>query len=345
MAKSKPKTYNHYVPQFYLKNFSGNDSIGVYNFERKKFVDETAIRKVGGREHLYGNDDKLENWFQDLEGKWAEIIKNILQQEKIPRDSTEYTYLLIFVYLSDIRGAEVADRFHDFKLQEGKNVARILKEQGKLNMPEEVIDNLTLKIDRPNLVYIQGMQKLISIISELCPLLIINESDVDFITSDVPVVKYNKWFIEREYMHPCGFGHMGAHCFIPLSPRVCFCLYDDGVYNNQYGKKDRIRIYQSKVVSELNSLFIENAYKEIYYRKGMKERLEQYVREKRIEKNEPWSLGAPQTGLLQKLSSRGVYAKIDLPMFKTYSFFRTAPFPYGDEIGPLREEAYKKMGE
>lgn len=32
MSKKKQKTYNHYVPQFYLKNFSGNDSIGsVYD--------------------------------------------------------------------------------------------------------------------------------------------------------------------------------------------------------------------------------------------------------------------------------------------------------------------------
>lgn len=210
ISKKKPKTYNHYVPQFYLKNFSGNNSIGVYNFERNKFIDEAAIRKVGGKDHLYGKDQCLEDWFQNLEGHWSIVVNDILRTEKIPQDSTQYTYLLMFVYLSDVRVAEVADKYHDFKLQEGKNAARILKEQGKLNLSEDFIDNLTLEIDRPNLVYIQGMPKMIRIISGLTPLLIINESKVDFIASDVPVTKYNKWFIERNYKHPCGFGHMGA---------------------------------------------------------------------------------------------------------------------------------------
>lgn len=341
--RKKPKTYNHYVPQFYLKNFSSNNSIGVYNFDRKEFVDEASIRKVGGRDYLYGNDSKLEDWFQNLEAQWALIIKNVLQTEKIPRDSTKYTYLLMFVYLSDVRGAEAADQFHNFKLQEGKNVAKILKEQGKLQLSEEDIDNLILEIDRPNLIYIQNMKEMISVISGLCPLLIINESSVNFITSDVPVAKYNKWFIEREYRHPCGFGHVGMQCFLPLSPKVCFCLYDDSVYNNQYGKKDRIRLYQEHAVMELNRMFIANAYSEIYYQKDTKEKLEQVVSEKKAIKNEDWSLGNPKIGYLQKISSRGIYEEIDLPIFKTYSFFRTAPFPYADKVGPLREEVYKLL--
>ena len=58
ISKKKPKTYNHYVPQFYLKNFSGNNSIGVYNFERNKFIDEAAIRKVGGKDYT----EKINVW-------------------------------------------------------------------------------------------------------------------------------------------------------------------------------------------------------------------------------------------------------------------------------------------
>lgn len=345
ISKKEPKTYNHYVPQFYSKNFSGNNSIGVYNFERNKFIDEAAIRKVGGKDHLYGKDQCLEDWFQNLEGHWSIVVNDILRTEKIPQDSTQYTYLLMFVYLSDVRVAEVADKYHDFKLQEGKNVARILKEQGKLNLSEDFIDNLTLEIDRPNLVYIQGMPKMIRIISGLTPLLIINESKVDFITSDVPVTKYNKWFIERNYKHPCGFGHMGAQCFIPLSPKICFCLYDDIVYQNKYSKKDRIRIYDDETIMEFNRLFVENSYKEIYYEKAMHEKLNQIVHDKKAIEGDVWNIGNPQTGYLQRISNRGVYKNRYFPMFKVRSFFKTAPFPYGDERGPLRKEAYEILNE
>lgn len=345
MSKKKPKTYNHYVSQFYLKNFSGNDSIGRYNFDRKEFVKEAAIRNTAGRDFLYGKNSDLEDWFQNLEGVWATIIRNILLYEKIPMDSVEYTYLLMFVYLSDVRTAETADEFKRIKLEEGKNVARILANQGKIEISNGFIESLDVQIDRPNLSYIQGMKELIPIISDLCPLIIVNESKIGFITSDAPVVKYNQWFWERGYKHPFGFGHMGCQCFVPLSAKICFCLYDDIVYKNQFGNKGRIRLYNEKDVEELNRLFMRNSYAEIYYRKNEEEWVRKNVMEKVAEEKEEWILENPQIGYLQKISRRSVYDIVKLPMFKINSFFKTVPFPYTDETGPLRKVVYEKMDE
>lgn len=345
MSKKAPKTYNHYVPQFYLKNFSGNNSIGRYNFGRKEFVDEVAIKDTAGRNFLYGKNSDLEDWFQNLEGIWATIIRNILLYEKFPMDSVEYTYLIMFVYLSDVRVAEIADEFKRTNLEEGKNVARILADQGKIEISDEFIENLDVQIDRPNLPYIQGMKKIIPIISDLCPLIIVNESGLGFITSDVPVVKYNQWFLERGYRHPFGFGHMGCQCFVPLSAKICFCLFDDIVYKNQFGNKGRIRLYDEKDVEELNRLFMLNSYAEIYYRKNEEEWLRKNIREKVTEEKDEWILGSPQIGYLQKISMRSVYDRVKLPMFKTNAFFKTAPFPYSDEVGPLRKAVYEKMDE
>jgi len=345
MSKKADKTYNHYVPQFYLKNFSGNNSIGVYSFDSNRFVKEAAIRNNAGRDFLYGQDSSLEDWFGKLEGIWATIIRNILLYEKTPIDSVEYTYLLMFVYLSDVRIAEIADDFKRSKLEEGKNVARMLADQGKIEVSDDFIENLDVQIDRPNLSYIQGMKNIIPIIADLCPLIIVNESKIGFITSDVPVVKYNQWFLERGYKHPYGFGHMGCQCFMPLSAKICFCLYDDTVYKNQFGNKGRIRLYDEKDVEELNQLFILNSYSEIYYRKEEEEWLRKNVGEKVIEKKDEWVLGNPQIGYMQKISRRSVYDVIRLPMFKTVAFFRTAPFPYSDEAGPLRKAVYEKMNQ
>ncbi len=345
MSKKKPKTYNHYVPQFYLKNFSGNNSIGRYNFCRKEFIDKVAISHTAGRDFLYGKNSDLEDWFQDLEGVWATTIRNILLYEKIPMDSVEYTYLLIFVYLSDVRIAEIADEFKTTVLEEGKNVARILANQGKFEVSDEFIENLDVQIDRSNLSYIQGMKKMVPIISDLCPLIIVNESKIGFITSDVPVVKYNQWFLERGYRHSFGFGHMGCQCFVPLSAKICFCLYDDIVYKNQFGHKGRIRLYDEKDVEELNRLFMLNSYAEIYYRKNEEEWLRKNIEEKVTEEKDEWIWGNPQMGYLQKVSRRSVYDIVKLPMFKTNAFFKTAPFPYSDEVGPLRKAVYEKMDE
>lgn len=343
MSKKDSKTYNHYVSKFYLRNFSGNDSIGLYNFARKEFTDEAAIRRTGGRDFLYGKDSSLEDWFQNLEGIWATIIRNILLYEKYPVDSTEYAHLLMFVYLSSVRIAEIADECKKATLEEGKNAARMLADQGKIEISDEFLENLDVQINRPNLPYIQGMRKMIPIISDLCPLIIVNESKLGFITSDNPVVKYNQWFLERGYRHPYGFAHMGCQCFVPLSARICFCLYDDIVYKNQFGCKGRIRLYGEKEIEELNRLFLQNSYEEIYYRKNERDWLEKNVGKKVMEPKEEWSFGNPQAGYLQKIESRSVYSIVKLPMFKTIPFFRTAPFPYSDQAGPLRKVAYNKL--
>lgn len=340
--KKEDKTYNHYVPQFYLRNFSGNNSIGFYNFDRKKFVDVAAIDKNGGRNFLYGKDNNLEDWFTNLEGKWATIINNILTHEKVPIDSTDYTYLLMFIYLSDVRVAEKADDFKRNKLEEFKNIAKILAAQKKISLSDNDIENLDVIIDRPNLSYIQGMTNLIPIISDLSPMIIINESKLGFITSDVPIAKYNQWFIERGYEHPYGFGHIGFQCFVPLSPKICFCLYDDNVYKNQYSNKGRIRLYNESDVEQLNKLFIHNSYKEVYYEIGTRVWLERNVEIKSENTAEEWIMGSPEHGYLQKISNRSVYEIIKLPMFKTNSFFKTAPLPY-NEAGPIRKAAYEKM--
>lgn len=82
----------------------------------------------------------------------------------------------MFVYLSDVRVAEKADDFKRNKLEEFKSIAKILATQNRISLSESDIENLDVVIDRPNLPYIQGMKNLIPIISELCPMIIINET-------------------------------------------------------------------------------------------------------------------------------------------------------------------------
>ena len=96
---------------------------------------------------------------------------------------------------------------------------------------------------------------------------------------------------------------------------------------------------------EFNRLFVENSYKEIYYEKAMHEKLNQIVHDKKAIEGDVWNIGNPQTGYLQRISNRGVYKNRYFPMFKVRSFFKTAPFPYGDERGPLRKEAYEILNE
>ena len=90
---------------------------------------------------------------------------------------------------------------------------------------------------------------------------------------------------------------------------------------------------------------VNNSYKEIYYRKEVENNLDSIVRKKKSIEEGNWCIGNPSNGYLQKIESRGNYEKVSLPMFKIRPFFKTAPFPYSDEVGPLREEAYSVLNE
>lgn len=344
MGKKTKRRYDHYVPQFYLRNFSSNKSIGFYNFKIKKFVDKVAIHDIGGRNYFNGKDIKLEKWFIDLEGTWTTIFNNILLHEKVPMDSTEYTYLLMFVYLSDVRVAEKADNFRIAKSEEGRNLAKMMVTQNKITLSDDEIENLDVEIDMPNLTYIQGMKDMIQILSDLCPLIIVNESRIGFVTSDVPVAKYNQWFVERGYKHPYGYGHVGFQCFVPLSPKICFCLYDKNVYDNKFSNKERIRLYSEANVEELNKLFIQNAYEEVYYEIATRQWLENNIGIRTKSERDEWILGDHRSEFIQKVSERSVYDVVKLSMFKTNAIFKTAPFPY-DEAGPIRKTAYEIMNQ
>lgn len=52
----------HYVPQFYLSNFSDKKwkNIGFFRFDRQKFVRNAAISSVAYRDNLYDNNDEVE---------------------------------------------------------------------------------------------------------------------------------------------------------------------------------------------------------------------------------------------------------------------------------------------
>ncbi len=50
----------HYVPQFYLRNFGVGDSIALFNLKRRVHVDCASIPGQCQRAYLYGKDGPVE---------------------------------------------------------------------------------------------------------------------------------------------------------------------------------------------------------------------------------------------------------------------------------------------
>ena len=72
------KKRQHYVPRFYLKNFSINSegkAIGIYNVEKCKFIPSGSLKSQAYENYFYGEDEKqrgqvnfsYQGWLAELE--------------------------------------------------------------------------------------------------------------------------------------------------------------------------------------------------------------------------------------------------------------------------------------
>ncbi|MBE5773933.1 MAG: DUF4238 domain-containing protein [Clostridiales bacterium] len=263
--------YHHYVPQMYLRAFSQNNkSIGGYILSENKYVNNMSIAGICGRKYLYGEDLEVERWFSDLESIWSSIIRKIISSESLELSPDEWTYLYMFIYLSEARTSMAADRLDDIVTKTYKIAALTARNHGKLEMTDDRIRQLQVRGDKPNLPLLKAFPKGIEVIEDLIPVLLINHTSREFITSDNPVLRYNYLFIMRNYLSNYGLGHVGIQLFYPLNPILCLMLYDGGVYNlkSENGKKI---INAPDQIIELNKLFARNARNLVLFQNTTKE--------------------------------------------------------------------------
>ena len=82
--KKAQKKRQHYVPQFYLRNFSKDEHyIYIYNLKSGK-IEEGPISRTCEKKYFYGKDDEFENILERIETDHSKIIHNILKQNIPP---------------------------------------------------------------------------------------------------------------------------------------------------------------------------------------------------------------------------------------------------------------------
>ena len=259
------KKDQHYVPKFYLKNFSKNKkSLGMLRRSGFRVVEYASINQIAYRDYMYGKDGFLEEWLSKCERKWSQVIRYFFlgDDSECANPSEYYQLLLHFVIISLARTAKVADSyrllFDNFKKMFDETEAS----GGALAFNRE---EFFADYDIPNNLPIDVANNLLNILSDLKPLTIINESGRGFITSDNPVTLYNPLYARRNYRVNYGLGSGGIVIFLPLSPTICFRLYDLEVYDEKSVDGSNIIIRSKNQINELNRLFTKNAYEAIYW--------------------------------------------------------------------------------
>ena len=254
------KKYQHFVPKFYLRFFSNDGkSVGTYIFKHQKYVKIAPLNSIGGSNYLYGEDGEIEDWFQELEGKWDKILKEIINSNSLNISIEEYVYILMFIYLSDARNKANADLQNKFINELSVINHNLSNSDTKYKFTDKIAE-----FDIPNYNSLAIMNDIIPLLFDLKLVLIINDTNNQFITSDCIVSRYNQFLLEKNFKQGYAYASVGLECFVPISPKHCLCLYDNDVYESK-SKGHIIIIKNPTEINKLNKMFIHNSDKNLFF--------------------------------------------------------------------------------
>ena len=246
------KKKQHYVPKFYLRNFAdfSRKSINLFNIPSNKFVSQGALKNQAYSDYFYGKDAVVENALQDIETAVSSIIKNCIENRKIPPyGSEEHIILLTFIVFQFSRTRYSGEMINEILNSLTKKIfshdPRVKGDLDKVSVGFENPATYALGIAAGNIPLMLDMKYK----------LIVNTTQIPIITSDNPVVAYNQFLEGRKVPGGItGLATKGLQMFLPLSRDILLVFYDDTVYRVGNRKDSVVTVNNKLDIDYLNLL-------------------------------------------------------------------------------------------
>jgi hypothetical protein len=263
------KKNQHYIPKFYLRNFSylnNKKQIGIYNIENSFFYSKSKLKTQGSKNFFYGKDGIIEDNLSLVEVYLAKSINTIISNFKLPKRNCEnYQSLLSFVALTDLRSPvsvkAMNQMYNSMEASINELDASFLE---KNPIPErndqDIIEGL-----------LSMASTVVDIIYDLEVKLLINETKTPFISSDFPIVKYNQYLEGKTSSSTSGFGVKGLQIIFPINDKLSIILFDNSIYKIGNKRDNYLIIKSEKDVDSLNLLQFVNCLSTIYFNEKVSE--------------------------------------------------------------------------
>ena len=219
MAESKKQ---HYVPQFYLRNFSKDGkTIGCCHckIEEKRsiIINEAPIKFQACKDYFYTKDVRLEKEFSKVEGQANILIKKILSSEQIRLTAYEEESLKQYIFFQHIRTPFYANEHESMMVQFYHQIA-----------PED--KDVEIKLEGKQIFVLQTfLPKIAEFVKPFRAIILENKTDLPFVTSPEPVILLNPYQIKRKN-YIFGSATHGSMYYIPLSSKKAIILYNPLAY-------------------------------------------------------------------------------------------------------------------
>ncbi|QXG46564.1 DUF4238 domain-containing protein [Pseudomonas syringae] len=261
---------HHYVPKFYLKNFSQNSlSINIYNIFRDKTINNANLKNQCYKDYFYGKNDKVEKALAGIEGAASEIFREIIRNQSAPWPFTkEHMRLVLFVLIQHSRTTYAVDVLNEMT---DKFAKKMVATEKSLNLQD--FDKIKVSITDAGAFSVATATSALHLVLDLkCKILIAKEG-AEFITSDNPAILYNQLFEDMDYMSAIGLSCKGLQIFLPISPTILLHYYDSDCYKLGHRKSNTVRITELRDMDSLNLLQLVNASENVYFSDAQKSRI------------------------------------------------------------------------
>jgi hypothetical protein len=269
----KDKISQHYIPIFYLKNFSYEQKgiqLSMFNKPSDKYIESASLESQASEKFMYGSDGKIETDLANLESETALVFTSMIKQNDHPKYSSNEHYLILsFTVALAGRTMQSADELNDMATKFARKIAE--KHPQLKNHAKNVHAHYKL----PAVTNLGMTLEIVPLTLDLAFKLIINKSTNQFITSDNPVVLYNQFFENKNCLDQTGFASKGLQIFLPISPTHLLVFFDRDVYKVGGICHKPIVINNSSDINNLNCLQIINSRENIYFNENINEN---YVR-------------------------------------------------------------------
>lgn len=253
---------HHYVPQVYMRLFarSGDNRIGVFVIDRRKFIPGAPIKGQASRDYFYGKDGRTERALGDIEGQVARIFGKVVRDRRLPAAaSQDHEWLIFYLGMQHARTVGAAEQHNEGS---EKVVKSILRTKAKLEGNSEMVETLDrVRIGRTNAVSeLMGYTAMgASLLADLKLVLIENGSAVPFIASDTPVVFHNRLY-EGQHISVTGYANVALQLFLPLGPRLALFGFDAAAYEVATDVREVVQLDDVSDVTLINDLQWESAH-------------------------------------------------------------------------------------
>lgn len=242
----------HFVPRFYLKNFTDTPKrIGVHNFKNEKTVKSSNLYNQCQKDFFYDKDNVIEDNLAKLEREVANLLRRIIEEEHLSvLTNYELFNILFFVILQNSRTEVSSDK---------------VSQLGEVFI-DKIVGEHKLKIEKGHIIAMRNSFMLTYIASDLKLALLVNNTQIPFITSDHPVSLTNPLFdrINKKALGGVGYAKKGLVITFPISSKLCLVYYDYNSYFLGRGRREII-IEDANNIKSINRMSASSCNENFYF--------------------------------------------------------------------------------